>query len=109
MSEEMSPLDRATSERLGKLQTMPVDTSGVAARLQAEVGMSAKPHSGRGRAFRSMRAVAASVLVLIALTASFLVWSARPAVASAQVMAQMHEDLVSGRSPVTPITVIWLR
>src|SRR5689334_8859403 len=104
--EQMSPLDRATAQRLGKLRTMPVDTSRVAARLQAEVGAPAKLQSGRHRAFRPMRAVAASVLLLIALAASFLVWSARPAVASAQLMAQMHDDLVSGRTPVMQVDSI---
>jgi hypothetical protein len=100
------PLDQATSERLSKLRTMPVDTSRVAARLEAQIGVFAKPRSGRNRFLRPIRALAASVLIMIALSAAFLVWSARPAVASAQLMAQMHEDLVSGRTPVLQVDSI---
>jgi hypothetical protein len=100
------PIDQAMSDRLSKLKVMPVDTSRAAARMEAQIGSLAKPESGRMRTLRPMRAVAASVLLLIALSAAFIVWSARPAVASAQVMAQMHEDLVSGRTPVTQVDSI---
>ena len=100
------PIDQAMSDRLAKLRTMPVDTSRVAARLEAQIGALARPTSGRMGLGRPMRAVAASILLLIALSAAFLAWSARPAVASAQLMAQMHEDLVSGRTPVTQVDSI---
>jgi hypothetical protein len=100
------PIDQAMRERLSELRTMPVDTSRVAARIEAQIGVLVKSQSGRIRGLRPMRAIAASIVLVIALSAAFLVWSARPAVASAQLMAQMHEDLVSGRTPVTQVDSI---
>ena len=96
-------LDRATSARLSKLRAIPVDTSRLQSRLLQAIPRPANRLAWR---FRPLRAVAASVLLVGALAVSFVAWSSRPALASASVMAQMHQDLVSGKTPVVQVDSI---
>lgn len=56
---------------------------------------------------RTARAVAASILVLSALGAVLLLTTmSRPALASPAEMARMHEELVSGKTPVMQVNSI---
>jgi hypothetical protein len=56
--------------------------------------------------FRSMRAVAASAAVLFLVISVLLYTLTAPVSASAQTMAQLHEDLVAGRTPVVRVDSI---
>jgi hypothetical protein len=95
-------LDRATATRLAKLRSMPVDASGLERLIHAQI-----PPEPAVRAvqvwqwFRPMRAVAASFMILAVLGAVLLSTSGGPVLASTAEMAEFHNDLVSGRVPVT--------
>lgn len=106
-------LDRATAMRLVKLRTMPVDTARLDEQLRLKIG---DPASG-GEARRPDRlrvawgrvgrfAAAAALLIGISVAAMMLLASGGPALASAQEMADFHEDLVSGRTAVMQVDSI---
>ena len=101
-----SDLDRATSERLNRLRTLPVDTS----RLDKMVGVQL-PSRERTPArmfpwLRPMRAIAASIVLLAMIGVILLASSGGPVLASSMQMAQMHEDIVAGRTPVMKVDSI---
>jgi hypothetical protein len=103
-------LDQATSRRLGRLRTMPVETGRLDQMLRAAVpavvGVDEAASSSRwsiGYFLRPMRAVAASLILIAGIAALLLVNSSGAALASTEQMARMHEDLVSGRVPVTEV------
>jgi hypothetical protein len=100
-------LDRATADRLAKLRAMPVDTTGLDRFIRAAIPA---PSTGRAvlsmRWFRPMRAVAASFLVVAVIAGILLSMSGQPVEASTAEMAQFHNDLVSGRVPVTRVDSI---
>ena len=110
----MEPIDtederweRAVSGRLSKLRSMPVDTSRLANVLQAEIPRPAVRGGATWLSLRSVRAVAATILLVGAITAVVLLTTtARPAVASPAIMAQMHDDLVAGRAPAVQVDSI---
>lgn len=95
-------LDRLTAARLGKLSSMPVDTSRLDALLELQI-----PRASSARIMRiadwlhpRQLAIAASILVVVLLGGLLLSTSSGPVMASTQDMAQFHEDMVSGRVPV---------
>jgi hypothetical protein len=93
---EDTTLDRATADRLARLGAMPVDVSRLERALEREVG----PRVRRRRAspaMRWMRAAAALLLIAIGVGVAVSLTGGGPVMASAAQMAQMHEDLVSGR------------
>lgn len=97
-------LDQATARRLARLRAMPVDTSAVEGRLLAQIP---RPPEGAGRMRigwrRPLRAVAALALVSGLLAGLFLATSGGPALASPSQMAQLHYDLVSGKTPAMQV------
>jgi hypothetical protein len=95
-------LDRATSARLSKLRTMPVETAGLRRAVEAAVPPPVTPL--RAVWLRPMRAVAASLVVIGALAAVILFWSAQPVLASPQQLAALHDHNISGSSHATPVT-----
>ena len=98
--------DRAVSARLAKLRAVPVDTGRLDKALRARVP---RPRPGAGRLFlpRPLRAAAASFLVLSAVaTAVLLSTSGGPALASADAMARVHQEIVSGKVPVMQVDSI---
>jgi hypothetical protein len=101
--------DEAVSRRLGKLRSMPVDVSRLEQRVRAQVPPSdpASPAPLRlshwTRGLKALRAVAAGFILLVITAALLLSTSGGPAVASPVVMAQLHEDIVSGRTPVMQV------
>src|SRR5688500_12005387 len=108
-------LDEATVARLAKLRSMPVDASRLEKALRAAIPpVEERAAIAAGRDplrisgwFRPLRAVAASFILLSAVvTAVLLTSSGGPALASADTMARMHEDLVSGKSPVMQVSSI---
>ena len=99
--------ENAVSNRLSKLRTMPVETSRLAAALQAQIPNPKRRALGAWLSMRSVRAVAASVLAVGALAAVLLFSTmSRPALASPAEMARMHEDLVSGKTPAMQVDSI---
>lgn len=105
-------LDRATAARLAKLRSLPVDVSRLEKRLRAEGGPPpAADTAGPARRpwlgwLRPYRAVAALLLAAVTVAAVLLTTSGGPALASPAQMAQVHEDLVAGHTPVTRVDSI---
>jgi hypothetical protein len=100
-------LDLATADRLAKLRTMPVDTSGLEQFIHTQIPPVRRQLSARRIWFRPMRAVAAVLLVTGIVGAVLLTNSGGRALASPTQMAQMHDDIVSGRTPVMQVGSIF--
>jgi hypothetical protein len=102
--DEVDRLDAATSARLGKLRAMPVDVSRVERILRVQL-----PTQTRERTWiriRHLRAIAASILILLILGAGFVAISARPVRASPAEMSAIHRALVSGAGALSePISI----
>ena len=99
--------EQAVAGRLSKLRTMPVETGRLAAALQAEIPQPVRQTRRAWFSLRSVRAVAASILVLGTLAAVLLFTTmSRPALASPAQMARMHEELVSGKTPAVQVDSI---
>ena len=97
----------AASARLAKLRAMPVDTARLERALRAELPPRAKAVPQSRWHLRPLRALAASFLIVgLAIVALVLNASSGPALASAAQMAQLHEDLVSGRVAATQVDSI---
>ena len=100
--------ERAISNRLEKLRSMPIDTS----RLERNVSIPIPPPQRSRNALqwiwrRPGRTLAASFLVVAALvTVLMLSTSSGPVMASPARMAKLHEDLVSGKIPVVQVDSI---
>ena len=93
----LDPLDRAVSDRLARLRTMPVELSALRNAVDAQIGAHAH-HAARPmvlRMFTPMRAVAASLLVGVLVIALIIASSAEPVLASADRLAQLHQDVIS--------------
>jgi hypothetical protein len=98
-------LDRAISVRLGKLRTMPVDTLDFDKAIRAKIP---PPRSAwRTLTIRPLRAMAASILLVSAIVAAVMLSaSGGPAMAEPAQMAQVHEDIISGKVPVVRVASI---
>jgi hypothetical protein len=98
-------LDQAVSARLARLRTMPVDTSNLD---KAMLGQIPSPRrEWRIRSFRPLRALAASMVLVSAIAAAIMLSaSSGPALAEPAQMAQVHQDIVSGRIPVMQVASI---
>jgi hypothetical protein len=97
-------LDAATARRLARLRTMPVDTAALEPRLLAQVPRPAEQaRSRKAWWLRPLRAVAACLLVAGIVAGLMIATSGGPALASASQMAQLHYDLVSGKTPVMQV------
>jgi len=113
--DQLDALERATAQRLGKLRSMPVDTSRLDRLIAAQI-----PRAGTTRTSAAhgtfwpllrqvitpVRAVAASVAMLA--TVGVIVWSLAggAVLASPDTMAKFHQDLVSGRIQATQVDSI---
>jgi hypothetical protein len=103
----LTPLDQATARRLARLGTMPVDTRTLDNRLAAVIPPSPRVvRTGGGGWMRPLRAMAAGLLIVGLLGALVYNISSAPAQASVALMAQMHEDLVSGKTPAVQVDSI---
>jgi hypothetical protein len=95
--------DQAIKRRLGRLRSMPVDTTRLDDLLRAAIP---GPRVQRRRWLRPAPAVAAGFIIVLLTAGILLSTSGGGALASTAQMAQMHEDLVSGRTPVTQVDSI---
>ena len=94
-------LDHAVSARLAKLRTMPVDTSHLAERLRRQIPQPSAADSAQSHRFflfRPLRAAAAGFILLGIILAAVIGSSGGPAMASADRMAQVYEDMTAGRA-----------
>lgn len=99
--------ERAVAGRLSKLHSMPVDTSRLANALQAEIPRPAVRRRAMWLSLRSVQAIAASILVVSAVIAIVVLTTmGGPALASPAQMAQMHEDLVAGKTAAVQVDSI---
>jgi hypothetical protein len=93
-------LDRAVSDRLARLRAMPLDVSAlrraVDAQVSAPTAETARPRPSIFRLFSPMRAVAASLLVGGLVIALVIASASGPVLASADRMAQVHDEMVAG-------------
>ncbi len=97
---EDEQLDRAIADRLHKLRSMPIDTSGLERMLGSQIPTQRPLRFVQPlRWFHPMRALAASIAAIALLAALLVTTSGGPVLASATEMAQFHNDLVSGRVP----------
>lgn len=97
-----SPADRATVARLAKLRNFPVDTSRLEQAIQLQIPRPPRP-SLKLKWFRPARAIAAGLAITATLMLVLLTSSSRPALASAAQMAQMHDEMISGKTPVMQV------
>ena len=100
------PLDQATARRLARLGTMPVDTRTLDHRLAAVIPPRPRALPAQRTWLRPLRAVAALLLMAGLVGALVYTLSSGPAQASVAVMAQVHEDIVSGKTPVMQVDSI---
>jgi hypothetical protein len=97
--------DQAISSRLAKLRTMPMDTSRLESALRAKLPQPRRPW--RILSLRPLQTIAASFLLVVAIFAAVVLsTSGGPVLASAAQMAQMHDDIVSGRTPVMQVSSV---
>ncbi|HXE52120.1 MAG TPA: hypothetical protein VN541_03855, partial [Tepidisphaeraceae bacterium] len=90
-------LDRAVSERLARLRSVPVDLSNLDKALKAKLPPPGRQGRWRVLSLRPLRAVAASLVLVCAIAAAILLnASSGPALAEAAQMAQVHQEIVSG-------------
>jgi hypothetical protein len=89
------PIDEAMSARLARLRSFPVDTTRMdkALREQLPPAATRKPRRWAGQ----ISAAAACLAVIFTLM--FVTLQGRPVQASPNMMAQMHQDIVSGKVP----------
>jgi hypothetical protein len=95
---EAGRFDEALSRRLAKLSSMPVDTSSLERAVRGEIGV---PENRWARLWRPLSAVAAG-LMLVAIVGLALLQN-RPAQASADLMMQLHRDMVAGTVPAMQV------
>jgi len=100
-------LDQATSARLGKLRSMPVDMSRLDRLIQQRIPRVEERSVLRiSQWIRPLRAVAAILVALGIVAAILYSLSGGPVVASPADMAQFHDDMVSGRTPAMHVNSI---
>ena len=104
-NEQDEALDQAVAARLARLRTVPVVTSSLDKAIRAQIPPVQR--DWRILKFRLLRGLAASMVFLSAIAAAILLSaSSGPALAEASQMAQVHQDIVSGRIPVMKVASI---
>jgi hypothetical protein len=106
-------LDEVVRTRLRRLQAMPVDVTELERKLVAHLPnrISKEDVTGawslRHLVLQPRRALAASFLLSILIAGVILLTtSSGPALAEASTLAQVHEEIVSGKIPVTQVSSI---
>ena len=103
MSNPEDRFDAAMSRRLAQLGAMPVDTSHLDKAVRAQIGAPASTRNvlWRKKIYRSFAAVAASLIFVAIIGMAF--FQNRPALASSDMMLQLHRDIVAGKISVMPV------
>ena len=102
-NENNDRLDEATARRLRRLRTMPVDTTRLEQRLRSSLPQTVPTWRVW---LRPVRAAAAVLVILSVVVALLFATSGGSVLASPAQMAQMHEEIVSGRTPVMQVNSI---
>lgn len=97
-------LDRAVSNRLAKLRNVPVDLT--ALRRAVEARLPKRREGWKLRWLSPMRAAAASLLIVGTVVALVIASSSGPALASAERLGRIHEEVVSGVGHRTQVNSI---
>lgn len=98
--------DSATTRRLAKLRAIPVDTSRLERSIRSQIPELTSGGMTRRHWLRLSRGVAAGLLLTGLLVTAFISSSSGPAVASSVALAEIHDEVVSGQAPLTPVTSI---
>jgi hypothetical protein len=94
----IDPSDDVVAKRLSQLRHRPIDTSGLARRIENEIGGRPVAYGIWGRIARSR--IAAAILISAALIGA-LTWSfTRPATASAAELSRLHAENLAGAGTV---------
>jgi hypothetical protein len=106
MNDETTELDKATSRRLSRLASMPVETSRLDAALKAALPLNANVVTGARSApwLLRLRAIAAAVLIVVTTWVVILAMGSRPVMASPGEIARWHYDMIGSCGAVTSIT-----
>jgi hypothetical protein len=101
-------MDQAVARRLGRLRAMPVELAGLERRIKSAIPRDSQQPLRIMQLIWNyrMRAVAAGLIFAAILVTVFYTTSGTPVMASAQEMAQFHDDLVSGRVTAQQVTSI---
>jgi hypothetical protein len=99
-NDDINQSEAAIARRLAKLQSLPVDTTGLEHALRSKLPPA--PQIARRLPWPRLLALAASVLILTTLSLAFL--QSREVEASPVLMAQMYHDMVAGRVPTMHAT-----
>lgn len=105
-SNQPDNLDQATADRLARLRTMPVDTSHLDKLILAQIPRPQSKQSSILFSMRTFRAIAASVLVFVMVGVIIFSLSGGAVMASPDMMATFHNDLVSGKVPAMEVSSI---
>jgi hypothetical protein len=105
---ESQRLDRAMADRLAKLGAMPVDTSRLAKRVEAQVPRRNEPQRSLRlhRWMRPVRAVAASLLILGLIAGIIISSSSGPAMASTRDLLRVHQEVIAGTNHAVAVQSI---
>ena len=103
--DQSQEIDEAISRRLGRLGSMPVDTSRLDAALRARIPQR-RQRPVFYRLMRPATAIAASLTLFAIIAAALLTSSSGEVLASPAQMAQVHMDIVQNRVPVTRVNSI---
>lgn len=106
--DERQEWEWGVASRLARLRSMPVDTSRVEKALRGQLPLpEPAPAAGARSLLRPMGAVAASLLLAGALATVLLLSASNgPVLASPAGMAELHNDVVSGKVPVVQVESI---
>lgn len=103
--DNLQHLDDATSDRLSKLHAMPLDMAALTRSIEGQI-----PRQRRTLLqmpwVRTVGAVAAGALILAILGLSLMNTAPAPAMASAEEMARLHRELVSGKVAARQVDTI---
>lgn len=110
-SDHQDRLDRATSARLAKLASRPVDTSDLERRLDQALSHESIHESGKPALrlqawWRPITAAAAAVLIVVTIGWLALDGGASPAMAAPAELAQIHFDVAKGLAPHLEVTSV---
>lgn len=96
-------LDQATRHRLTKLGSIPMDTGRLEQRLRSQV---ASQDSSSRMVFGGWRAAVTAAAAVVLMVMLPLIWGPGPVQASTVELGRLHEDIISGRLQVEPVTSI---
>lgn len=99
-------LDRATSRRLSRLRSLPVETARLDRSINGQIPRDSEPSIRAVWRPRALRWAAAALVMLAVGVGIFVAANGQQASASPAHMAQVHQDLLAGRIPAEKVDSI---